>query len=574
MESMGHEVRTSITHPLRIDWLPSEGAGRVGMTFAPGRKAWARAGYRWERDLDADLGVIVAEGGATLVSLLTDGELAPSGIPDLYERARAHGLEVLRLPIPDVDVPRELAAVHRLVEQIHERVARGQGVVIHCAGGLGRTGTIAGCYLVRCGMSPDDALRMLVRVRQSDECPQTAAQRAFIRDFVPRTARAPASAPGAASYADVLTGLGADGPIELATTAGGIDRADVTRRIAAAEHEVRAAAGRSFQFDASGNATLTIGGRAYAAGRFATPSIDTLRARISRRPRTATGRVRLSVIHGADALTDIGTLQATAGPGSLFQAASQFNCLEAPGARIVPVSDYTSDNTQGPRASVSAFPATLLRQYQAPPLDGNGPRFEQTDHHQLNLLADAFAPEIAEVKAGYLQSQHVHQPEAFVRELDARFGSIRVGVHDDVEVVFGRDWGGPVPAGPAHRIAQVFTSTIALGGYSRGGDAEVERVACRQLLRAAYLGTLLAAVDLAKQRVVLTMIGGGVFGNPIAEIWQAIFWAIGEVEPLLAGDLEVVVNARSGVAAEAREEVRRRGGAVVGFEANRIVIER
>jgi hypothetical protein len=223
---------------------------------------------------------------------------------------------------------------------------------------------------------------------------------------------------------------------------------------------------------------------------------------------------------------------------------------------------------------VSAFPATLLRHYQAPPVDGAGARFEQTDQRQLNLLGDAFGPAVAEVKSGYLQMQHVHQPEVFAQELGARFGAIRVGVHEDVEVVFGRDWGGPVPAGAGQRIAQVFTSTIALGGYSHGGDAGVERVACRQLLRAAYLGTLLAAVDLGKQRVVLTMIGGGVFGNPMEEIWQAIFWAMEEIEPLVSGDLDVVVNARSGVTEEARAAVRRRGGAVVGFEAKRIVVER
>lgn len=376
------------------------------------------------------------------------------------------------------------------------------------------------------------------------------------------------------AYAEVLTGLGIGGPIERATTEGGISRAEVAERIRAAEREVSSTAGRCFVFDASGNAALTVGGRTYAAGRFETPSIEEMRARVAGRRKTAAGRVRFSVIHGADALTDIGTLQATAAGGTLFQAASQFNCLEAPGARIVPVAEYTSDNTQGPRASVSAFPATLLRHYQAPALERGGARFEQTDVHQLDLLGDAFGPDVAEVKSGYLQMQNVRRPDVFASELVERFGNIRVGVHDDVEVVCGRDWGGPVPAGRAQRIAQVFTSTIALGGYSHGGDAAVERVACRQLLRAAYVGTLLAAVDLGKQRVVLTMIGGGVFGNPMEEIWQAIFWALGEIEPHVDGNLDVVVNARSGVTEEARAAVRVRGGAVVGFEANRIVVER
>jgi hypothetical protein len=61
--------------------------------------------------------------------------------------------------------------------------------------------------------------------------------------------------------------------------------------------------------------------------------------------------------------TDIGSLQATAGAGTLFPAASQFNCLESPGPYVVDVADYFHDQTQGPRASISAFPGTLPRHY-------------------------------------------------------------------------------------------------------------------------------------------------------------------------------------------------------------------
>jgi O-acetyl-ADP-ribose deacetylase (regulator of RNase III) len=91
----------------------------------------------------------------------------------------------------------------------------------------------------------------------------------------------------------------------------------------------------------------------------------------------------------------------------------------------------------------------------------------------------------------------------------------------------------------------VFTSTLAAGGYGLGeafGGA-VERI-CRQLLRAAYLGTLLAALSVGKRRVVLTMIGGGVFGNPHKLICECALWAVQEVERMGRGELEVVLNAR------------------------------
>src|SRR5581483_7785035 len=107
------------------------------------------------------------------------------------------------------------------------------------------------------------------------------------------------------------------------------------------------------------------------------------------------GRLRLWVLDGAHPATDVGGLQATAPPGSLFQAASQFNCLESPGPYVTPGAQYFRDKTQGPRASISAFPGTLLRHYAAPRRDGE--RFVQTDADQLNLLADVLDPEVAQI---------------------------------------------------------------------------------------------------------------------------------------------------------------------------------
>src|SRR5262249_44276108 len=159
---------------------------------------------------------------------------------------------------------------------------------------------------------------------------------------------------------------------------------------------------------------------------------------------------------------------------------------------------------------ISAFPGTLLRHYAAPAAHGN--RFVQTEKKQLNLLADVFGPEVAQVKSGYLMAHNVRNPAVLLTALTDRFEAIRVGVHEGVQVVLGYDFAGAVDDSENRRIAQVFTSTVAGGGYSGAGlsAAECEGV-CRQLLRAAYLGTLLAAATLRQRRVVLTLIGGGVF---------------------------------------------------------------
>jgi protein-tyrosine phosphatase len=168
-----------------VDWLPSlDLPGRVGLTFAPGKQSLSKyLGGSWARDLELDLGRLVDELEVeVLVCLLEEHELGRLRIPDLILRAEARGLEVWRLPIPDGGVLPDAGPVRALVGRIDRAVAAGRRVAIHCAGGLGRTGTVAGCWLRRRGLGPDEALETLQRVRSPD-CPETDAQRDFIRRF-------------------------------------------------------------------------------------------------------------------------------------------------------------------------------------------------------------------------------------------------------------------------------------------------------------------------------------------------------------------------------------------------------
>ena len=50
-----------------------------------------------------------------------------------------------RLPIRNWDIPPPLMMV-RILDTIDTALAEGQSVYVHCAGGIGRTGTVIGCY--------------------------------------------------------------------------------------------------------------------------------------------------------------------------------------------------------------------------------------------------------------------------------------------------------------------------------------------------------------------------------------------------------------------------------------------
>jgi len=183
---MSTHSRTSFSHPIRVGWLPSLpdlGPGRVGLTFAPGKKQRDAATGPWDRDLDVDLRCLREEFGVEhLVCLLEDQELDSLAIADLPSAAPANGLEFSRLPIADSSVPADLAAVQALVVRILESAAAGKNVVVHCKGGLGRAGTIGGCVLRAAGLDGPSALKALKDAR-GEKCPETQAQREYVRQF-------------------------------------------------------------------------------------------------------------------------------------------------------------------------------------------------------------------------------------------------------------------------------------------------------------------------------------------------------------------------------------------------------
>lgn len=88
-------------------------------------------------------------------------------VSELPKKTRAFGIRWFHLPIVDVWVSDRVFNEEREVvgEELRQILREDGRIVLHCRGGLGRTGTIAARLLVEFGMDPREAIRRVRAAR-------------------------------------------------------------------------------------------------------------------------------------------------------------------------------------------------------------------------------------------------------------------------------------------------------------------------------------------------------------------------------------------------------------------------
>jgi protein-tyrosine phosphatase len=106
--------------------------------------------------------------------------------------AMEYGFDVRyrRMPIRDLGTP-TTELMSEILGAIRTELAYDRPVYVHCWGGIGRTGTVAGCWLVDSGLSFDAALSRIATLRldipsRATRSPETDEQCDFIRAWSDR----------------------------------------------------------------------------------------------------------------------------------------------------------------------------------------------------------------------------------------------------------------------------------------------------------------------------------------------------------------------------------------------------
>lgn len=269
-----------------------------------------------------------------------------------------------------------------------------------------------------------------------------------------------------------------------------------------------------------------VNGRTYIYGLLSTPSLNELR-RESADLQNYNEEIKLSEV--------IGNVQALhclhENNGAFFQAASQFNLLEMVSPNVTPeegIGRYELDKTQGPACAIACGAGTIFRNYFA---NVNG-KTGQTFDNQIDCLKDLgvfFENEklgLWQMANGYalVTSEGLKHISNIIRDSSQEDyeqikGFLRIGIQSDTQLTIENS---------SNFVTQGYCSALPIAYTSIKSD--LWESFARLVLEATYEATFYAALqnyeNTKNNKVYLTLVGGGVFGNNIEWILDAIKKAV------------------------------------------------
>lgn len=128
----------------------------------------------WATDLNA-LGISHA------VSFLEPIEVGRHGLQGERNFLMGQGIGFTHFPIEDFGLP-DGAEFAALIYDLENKLASGDNLFLHCAGGIGRAGTTASCLLIQHGEDAETVMEKVAKMR-GKTVPETPEQVEFIRNW-------------------------------------------------------------------------------------------------------------------------------------------------------------------------------------------------------------------------------------------------------------------------------------------------------------------------------------------------------------------------------------------------------
>lgn len=269
-----------------------------------------------------------------------------------------------------------------------------------------------------------------------------------------------------------------------------------------------------------------VNGREFLYGKFEIPSLAELREEL-RDLKYEESQIQLSEV-----VADVRQIHMDKENNrALVQVASQFNLLEMVGPGRTPelgVGIYEHDKTQGPACAIACGAGTIYRNYFVPV---NG-KIGQSKDNQIDCLKEiGKALGNDDNSLWTMQNGYALASEEGLEEINGKLsklsfadyealkGKLRVGVQWESEVTISDN---------NNFITQVYCSALPVA-YS-WVDKYLWEPFARLVLEATYEATLLLGLknclESGNNRVYLTLIGGGAFGNDSRWIFSAIRKAV------------------------------------------------
>jgi protein-tyrosine phosphatase len=110
-----------------------------------------------------------------VVSLLEPAEARALGLAEEAELVTAQSMKFISYAIPDMGLPARSDDFARLAQNLFTRIDAGTNTLIHCRGGIGRSGLLAAAVLLLDGKDVREAFAQVSRMR-GRQVPETAQQ--------------------------------------------------------------------------------------------------------------------------------------------------------------------------------------------------------------------------------------------------------------------------------------------------------------------------------------------------------------------------------------------------------------